>query len=60
MKTVQFDEQIAARYDETSAHMYRPEVLDRTVDFLAALTGGGAALEFGIKSYEKRKANSVP
>jgi SAM-dependent methyltransferase len=45
---VEFDEQIAARYDETSGHMYRPEVLDPAVDFLAELAGEGAALEFGI------------
>jgi SAM-dependent methyltransferase len=43
-----FDEQIAARYDETSAHMSRPEVVDRAVDFLEELAGDGAALEFGI------------
>jgi SAM-dependent methyltransferase len=45
---VHFDEEIAARYDETSAHQYRPEVLDPTVDFLEALAGDGAALEFGV------------
>jgi SAM-dependent methyltransferase len=45
---VRFDEQIAARYDETSVHMYRPEVLDRAVGFLAELAGDGAALEFGV------------
>jgi SAM-dependent methyltransferase len=45
---VRFDEQIAARYDETSAHMYRVEVLDPAVDFLAELAPEGAALEFGI------------
>ena len=48
MAKVRFDEQIAARYDETSVHMYRPEVLDPLVDFLAELVGDGAALEFGI------------
>jgi SAM-dependent methyltransferase len=48
VKKVQFDGQIAARYDETSVHMYRPEVLDRAVDLLAELAGGGAALEFGV------------
>jgi SAM-dependent methyltransferase len=45
---IHFDEEIAARYDETSAHQYRPEVLDPTVDFLEALAGDGAALEFGV------------
>ena len=43
-----FDEQIAARYDETSVHMYRPEVLDPAVDFLEELAGDGAALELGV------------
>jgi SAM-dependent methyltransferase len=45
---VRFDEQIAARYDETSVHRYRPEVLDPAVDFLEELADDGAALEFGI------------
>ena len=45
---VRFDEQIAARYDETSVHMYRSEVLDPAVDFLKELAGDGAALEFGV------------
>jgi len=36
-----FDEQIAARYDETSVHMYRPEVLDPAVDFLEELADDG-------------------
>ncbi len=43
-----FDEKIAAHYDETSAAMYRPEVLAPTVDFLQELAGDGAALEFGV------------
>lgn len=43
-----FDERIAALYDESAADMYRPEVLDPTVDFLEALAGNGAALEFGV------------
>jgi SAM-dependent methyltransferase len=47
-KEVQFNEEIAAHYDETTAHMYRPEVLGPTVDFLAALAGDGRALEFGV------------
>lgn len=47
-KEVQFDEEIAAHYDETTAHMYRPEVLKPAVDFLAALAGDGRALEFGV------------
>lgn len=47
-KEVQFDVEIAAHYDETTAHMYRPEVLQPAVDFLAALAGDGRALEFGV------------
>jgi SAM-dependent methyltransferase len=47
-KQVQFDAEIAAHYDETTAHMYRPEVLEPAVDFLAALAGDGRALEFGV------------
>jgi SAM-dependent methyltransferase len=43
-----FDEQIAERYDETSAHRYRSEVLGPAVEFLTELVGDGAALEFGI------------
>jgi SAM-dependent methyltransferase len=45
---IRFDEEIASRYDETSVHMYRAEVLDSAVDFLAELAGDGAALELGI------------
>jgi SAM-dependent methyltransferase len=48
LKKAQFDERIASRYDEDSGFMYRPEVLNPTVDFLAHLAGDGAALEFGI------------
>ena len=48
MKKVMFDEEVAVTYDEDAASMYRPEVLDPTVDFLSALAGDGAALEFGI------------
>ncbi len=48
MTEVRFDEKIAARYDEDSPHMYRPEVLTPAVDFLEELAGGGAALEFGV------------
>jgi SAM-dependent methyltransferase len=43
-----FGEQVAARYDESSADMFEPSVLDPTVDFLAGLAGDGAALELGI------------
>jgi SAM-dependent methyltransferase len=43
-----FGEGVAARYDEGSADMFDPAVLGPTVDFLAELAGGGAALELGI------------
>ena len=43
-----FDEPVAARYDESSAEMFDPEVVDPVVDFLAELAGGGHALELGI------------
>ncbi|NUR05945.1 MAG: class I SAM-dependent methyltransferase [Nocardioidaceae bacterium] len=43
-----WDAETAARYDETSADMFRPEVLDPAVDFLAALAGDGPALELAI------------
>jgi SAM-dependent methyltransferase len=43
-----FDEPVAARYDEESAEMFAPEVVDPVVDFLAELAGNGRALELGI------------
>jgi SAM-dependent methyltransferase len=43
-----FGEHVAARYDESSADMCDPAVVDPAVDFLADLAGGGAALELGI------------
>jgi SAM-dependent methyltransferase len=43
-----FDEQVAARYDEGSADMFDPAVVDPAVDFLAALAGEGRALELAI------------
>jgi SAM-dependent methyltransferase len=43
-----FGEQVAQRYDESSADMFDPAVVDPAVDFLAGLAGQGAALEFGI------------
>jgi SAM-dependent methyltransferase len=43
-----FGEQAAARYDESSADMFEPAVVDPVVDFLADLAGDGAALELGI------------
>jgi hypothetical protein len=43
-----FGDEVAARYDESSAGEFAPDVVGPTVDFLAALAGDGAALEFGI------------
>lgn len=43
-----WDEESAQRYDETSAEMFAPEVLDPAVDFMAQLAGAGSALEFAI------------
>jgi SAM-dependent methyltransferase len=43
-----FGADVADRYDETSAEMFDPTVVGRTVDFLADLAGDGAALELGI------------
>lgn len=39
---------LAAEYDKASAGMYAQEVLQPTVEFLAALAPGGRALEFAI------------
>jgi SAM-dependent methyltransferase len=43
-----FDERVAATYDESSADMFDPAVVEPTIDFLADLTGTGRALELGI------------
>jgi SAM-dependent methyltransferase len=43
-----WDEHVAAAYDEGSADMYAPDVLEPTVEFLAALAPGGRALEFAV------------
>lgn len=43
-----FGEPIAARYDTTSADMFRPEAVDPAVGLLAELAGDGAALELGV------------
>ena len=36
-----FGEEVAARYDASSAEMFDPAVVDPAVDFLAGLAGGG-------------------
>jgi SAM-dependent methyltransferase len=43
-----FDQRVAARYDESSAEMFDPAVVDPVVDFLVELAGSGRALELGI------------
>lgn len=43
-----WDAATAATYDETSAAMFAPEVLDPAVAILAELAGEGPALEFAI------------
>jgi SAM-dependent methyltransferase len=43
-----FGEPVAAEYDETSADMFEPAVVEPAVDFLVELVGAGAALELGI------------
>ena len=43
-----FDGPVAARYDESSADMFDPRVVEPAVDFLAELAGKGRALELGI------------
>ena len=40
--------EVAQRYDTPGTGMFAPEVLEPTVDRLAALAGGGPALEFAI------------
>jgi SAM-dependent methyltransferase len=42
-----FGAEVAARYDGTDG-VFAPEVVEATVDFLAGLAGGGAALELGV------------
>jgi SAM-dependent methyltransferase len=48
MTDVPFNEAVARTYDRDSASRFAPEVLDPTVEFLAALAGDGATLEFGV------------
>jgi SAM-dependent methyltransferase len=43
-----WDADTAERYDESSAFMFSPDVLNPAVDFLADLAGDGPALEFAI------------
>jgi SAM-dependent methyltransferase len=43
-----WDAQAAERYEEVSAYMFEPSVVDPAVDFLANLAGDGPALEFAV------------
>ena len=43
-----FGEGVAERYDDSSADMFDPDVVEPVVDFLAQLVGDGAALELGV------------
>jgi SAM-dependent methyltransferase len=43
-----FGERIAARYDESVAHLFDPAVVEPAVDFLVELARDGRALELGI------------
>jgi SAM-dependent methyltransferase len=43
-----WDADVARRYDTPGSGMFAPEVLEPTVDRLAALAAGGRALEFAI------------
>ena len=43
-----FGEHVAAHYDESSADMFRPEILGPAVALLADLAGDGPVLEFGV------------
>jgi SAM-dependent methyltransferase len=43
-----FGERVAARYDESSAEMFDPAILEPVVDVLVELAGDGGALELGI------------
>ena len=43
-----FGERVAAKYDESSAAMFDPAVVQPVVDVLAGFAGDGAALEFAI------------
>ncbi len=48
IKKVMFDEQVALSYDEDAESMFRPEVINPTVDFLESLAEDGNVLEFAI------------
>src|SRR5216117_2430268 len=43
-----FDSRVAETYDETTAELFDPAVVEPVVDFLVELAGNGRALELGI------------
>ncbi len=43
-----FDNEVAAAYDDSVGEEFEPATIAATADFLAAIAGDGAALEFGI------------
>lgn len=43
-----FDQEIAARYDDSAREMFSQDMVEPVVDFLLERSGGGRALEFGI------------
>lgn len=48
MVAIEWDEEIASVYDDTSSEMFSPAVLEPTVDRLADLAEGGPALELAV------------
>ena len=48
MGSVIWGREAAAAYDETNSAMFEPAVLNRTVDLLDELAGGGPALRFAV------------
>ena len=48
MRENYFGERVAAQYDDGSADMFDPAVVEPTVDFLVDLAGDGPVLELGI------------
>ena len=48
MRENYFGERVAAEYDEDSANMFDPAVIEPTVHFLVGLAGDGPVLELGI------------
>jgi SAM-dependent methyltransferase len=48
VNSIYFDERIAERYESYWPELFRPDVVQPAVSFLAELVGSGAALELGI------------